>query len=185
MKVLQVITHLETFLKFFQDVLKKIGTGGQIQPNIKNDQSDSIIIECDNKTLKTKLILNSEINALRFDEKSFFCNVLGFSPYWDYKSYDENFSVKIVNLSSTNKIHFKADVIAGSRVNGKQESILFSFVSDKKSGFEVFCEPETVQNKKIQKYVLKTIPLYLEDVNIEEVIFNGETLTFTIKKIRI
>ena len=163
---------------------KKFGTGGQIQPNNKNDQSDSITFDCDNKSLKTKLILNSEINDLRFDEKSSFCNVLGFSPYWDYKSFDENFSVKIVNLRSTNKIDFKVDVIVGSLVNGKQEPMLFSFVLDKKSGFKVFCDPETVQYKKIQKSVLKTIPLYLEDVNIEEVIFNGETLTFTIKKIK-
>ena len=42
----------------------------------------------------------------------------------------------------------KCDIIDGSVVNGLREAILFSFVSDKPSGFKVFCEPETVQYKK-------------------------------------
>ena len=61
-------------------------------------------------------------------EESIFSNVLGFTPGWDYKHYNEYFSQKIVNLSSTNKIHLKADVIYGSVVNGVRETILFSFL---------------------------------------------------------
>ena len=44
---------------------------GEIQPNTKYDKSDPFIIECDNNTKKTKLIIRYEIDALRFDEKSF------------------------------------------------------------------------------------------------------------------
>ena len=37
------------------------------------------------------MTLRTDINAFRFDEKSFFNTILGFSPHWDYKniaSYD-------------------------------------------------------------------------------------------------
>ena len=55
----------------------------------------------------------------------------------------------------------------------------------KPSGYKVFCEPETIHNKKINKSVLNTITFYLEDDNIEVVDFNGETLTFTLQMIKI
>ena len=49
-------------------------------------KSDSkIIIEFDDITRKTKLIVRTGIIAIRFDEKSFFNTILGFTPGWDYK----------------------------------------------------------------------------------------------------
>ena len=39
--------------------------------------------------------------------------------------------------------------------------------------------------KKINKSLLNTITYYLEDNDNEEVKFNGETLTFTIQRIKI
>ena len=120
--------------------------------------SDSeILIRLDNITRKTKLVVNSGIIAIRFDEKSFFSSILGFTPGWDYKHYNQYLSQKIVNLSSTNKIHLKCDVIDGSVVNGIRQSILYSFVLDKPAGYKVFCEPETIHYKKINKSVLNTI----------------------------
>ena len=123
--------------------------------------------------------------ATRFDEKSFFSTVLGFTPGWDYKHYNKYISQKIVNLSNTNKIHLKCDCIDGSFQNGLRQPILFSFVLDKPSGYKVFCEPETIDYKKINESVLNTITFYLEDDNNEESDFNGETLTFTLQLIKI
>ena len=113
-----------------------------------------ILIGLDDFTRKTKLVVRSGIIAIRFDEKSFFNTILGFTPGWDYKHYIQYLSQKIVNLSSTNKIHLKCDCIDGSVVNGIQEPILFSFVLDKPSGYKVFCQPETINYKKINKSVL-------------------------------
>ena len=144
-----------------------------------------ILIRLDDITRKTKLVLRSGIIAIRFDEKSFFSTILGFTPGWDYKHYNQYLSQKIVNLSSTNKIHLKCDVIDGSVVNGIRQPILYSFVLDKPSGYKVFSEPETIHYKKINKSVLDTISFYLEDDNNEEVNFNGETLTFTLQMIKI
>ena len=46
--------------------------------------SDSeIFIRLDEITRKTKLVVNSGIIAIRFDEKSFFSTILGFTPGWD------------------------------------------------------------------------------------------------------
>ena len=148
--------------------------------------SDSeILIRLDDITRKTKLVVSSGIIAIRFDEKSFFSIILGFTAGWDYKHYIQYLSQKIVNLSSTNKIHLKCDAIDGSVVDGVRQPILYSFILDKPSGYKVFCEPETIHYKKINKSILTTITFYLEDDNNEEVDFNGETLTFTLQMIKI
>ena len=34
----------------------------------------------------TKVTLRPDITALKFNEKSFFSKILGFSPHWDYKN---------------------------------------------------------------------------------------------------
>ena len=69
--------------------------------------SNVIVIEFDDITRKTELVVENGIIAIRFDEKSFFSTILGFTPGWDYKHYNKYISQKIVNLSSTNKIHSK------------------------------------------------------------------------------
>ena len=144
-----------------------------------------IFIRLDDITGKTKLVVRSGIIAIRFDEKSFFNTILGFTPGWDYKHYNQYLSQKIVNLSNTNKIHLKCDAIDGSVVNGIRQPILYSFVLDKPAGYKVFSEPETIHYKKINKSVLNTITFYLEDDNNKEVDFNQETLTFTLQMIKI
>ena len=147
--------------------------------------SNTIVIEFDDITRKTKLVVNSGIIAIRFDEKSFFSTILGFTPGWDYKHYNKYISQKIVNLSNTNKIHLKCDCIDGTIQDGIRQPILFSFVLDKPAGYKVFCEPETIHYKRINKSVLNTITFFLEDDNNEQVDFNGETLTFTLQMIKI
>ena len=147
--------------------------------------SNVINIEFDDITRKAKLVVNSGIIAIRFDEKSFFSIILGFTPGWDYKHYNKYVSQKIVNLSNTNKIHLKCDVIDGTVVDGVRQPILYSFVLDKLPGYKVFQEPETIHYKKLNKSVLNTITFYLEDDHNEEVNFNGETSTFTLQMIKI
>ena len=79
----------------------------------------------------------------------------------------------------------KSDVNDGSILSGIRYSILYSIVLDKPSGYKVYCEPETVHFKKINKSVLNTTTFYLEDDNNQEVDFNGEKLTFTLQMIKI
>ena len=147
--------------------------------------SNVIDIEYDDITMKTNLVVRSGIIAIRFDEKSFFSTILGFTSGWDYKHYNKYTSQRIVNLGNTNKIHLKCDCIDGSVVNGLRQPILYSFVLDKLHGYKVFSEPETIHYKKINKSVLNTITFYLEDDNNGEVDFNGETLTFSLQMIKI
>ena len=147
--------------------------------------SDSkILIRLDDITRKTKLVVGSGIIAIRFDEKSFFSTIVDFTAGWGYKHYNQYLSQKIVNLSSTNKIHLKTDVIDGSVVDGVRQPILYSFVLHKPSGYKIFCEPETIHYKKINKSLLNTLTFYSEDDNNKEVDFNGETLTFTLQMIK-
>ena len=92
--------------------------------------SHVIVIEFDDISMKTKLVVGDGIIAIRFDEKSFFSTVLGFTPGWDFKHYNEYFSQKIINLSTRNKIHLKCDVIDGFIQDGIRRPILISFVLD-------------------------------------------------------
>ena len=79
----------------------------------------------------------------------------------------------------------KCDAIDGSVVDGVRQPILYSFVSDKPSGYKVFSEPETIHYKKINKSALNTITFCLEDDNDKVVDFNQETMTFTLQKVKI
>ena len=174
--------ELEPGIYTFKDIseaLLKI-----LQPEYEG-YHNAIDIEFDNITMKTKLVVRYGIIAIRFDEKSFFSTILGFTSGWDYKSYNKYTSQKIVNSGSTNKIHLKCDCIDGSIQDGVRQPILYSFVLDKLPGYKVFSEPETNHYKKINKSVLNTITFYLEDDNNKEVNFNGETLTFTLQMIKI
>ena len=131
------------------------------------------------------MVVNSGIIAKRFNEKPFFNTVLGPTPGWGYEHYNKNISQKFVNLSSTNKKHFKCAVINGSVVNCLRQPILYSFVLDKLPSYKIFSEPETNLHTKINKSVLNNITFYLEDDNNEEVNFNRKTLTFTLQMINI
>ena len=163
----------------------KFETRGRNRPNIKYAKSDSIITECDNITRRTKLPVRGDIIALRFYLKKFFSCFLGLSLDWDFKKRDDYFGERNINLNKIDKINLKCDVIDGPSANGLRHSILFSFVLCKPSGCKVSCPPEIIHYEKVHKSVLNTITFYLEDDNHKEVIFNGETLTFTLQLIKI
>ena len=57
--------------------------------------SNVIAIEFDDKTRKTKLVVENGIIATRFDEKSFFSTALRFTSGWDYKHYKKYISQKL------------------------------------------------------------------------------------------
>ena len=138
----------------------------------------------------TKLFSRYDIKVLRFDKKSLFNTVLGFSPYWDYKNFipigdNEYYSERNRNLSKIKNIRSKCNVFDGSVVNGSTQPIIYKFVLEKPPGYKVFCDPETTHHKKINKSVLNTITFYLEDDDHKEVNFNGETFNFTLKMIKI
>ena len=92
---------------------------------------------------------------------------------------------KILKKCTKDKIHLKCDVIDGIVVNEIREPILFSFVINKPSGYKVFCEPEAIHYKKINKSALKTITFYSENYDNEEFSFNQEVMTFTLQMIKI
>ena len=161
---------------------------------------ETIQLEYDDISMRTTIVLkfkNEEnkfaLGILRFEKQSFFHTLLGFSPCWDHKPNNSSHflipgvypSDKIIlNLNTIDKIHLKCDCIVGSIQDGVRQPILFSFVLDKPSGYKVFCEPETIHYKKINKSVWNTITFYLGDDDYKEVNFNGETLTFTLQMIK-
>ena len=90
--------------------------------------NNSIDIEFNDISMRTKLIVRPDIIALRLDEKKFFSTKQCFNPHWDCKQYHECNSQKIINLSTIEKLHLKCDVVDKSVVNGIREPTLLSSV---------------------------------------------------------
>ena len=85
------------------------------------------------------------LERLSFDEKWFFFILLAFTPNWDFKptnvihvdSPGVHTSDKFLNLSTIDEIHIKCVVIVESVLNSLRQTIFFSFVLKKASGFEI------------------------------------------------
>ena len=109
-----IFCEIEPGIHIFKDLSEALFN--ILQP--RNPASSSeLLIEFDDITMKTKLVVRSGIIARRFDEQSFFITILDFNPHWHFKHYNEYNSQKIVNLKSTNKMHLKGCFIDGSVVN--------------------------------------------------------------------
>ena len=146
--------------------------------------SNVIDIEFDDITRKSKLVEGPGIKAIRFHEKSFVSSILGFASGWEYKHYIEYLSQKNINLSSTNKILLKCNVIVGSMLDGLRQPIIFALFYKNLEDIKCFANLNHLIIKKINKSVLNTITFYLEDGYKEEVKFKGETLTFTLQMVK-
>ena len=86
-----------------------------------------------------------------------FFYLIGFSPYWGYKPTNAIFAdapivytsdKPILNLNAIIEIHLKCACIDGSTQDGVRQPILYSFVLNKKPGYKVISEPETIHYKK-------------------------------------
>ena len=131
------------------------------------------------------MVVRSGFEAKEFDEKSYLGTLLGFGLHWDYRNYIDYISQKIVNLTSTIKIHLKRDVINASIINGVQQPIFYNFLLDKPPGYKIFCEPQTIHYRNINKTVFNTILFQLQIDNREQVNFNGQTLTSILQLFKI
>ena len=179
-------------------------TGYSLNPNIYNvvDLNNSlkyilpdnvkINVTIDDIGLKPNL---NFIHILIFTEKSFFYTILGFTRSHSYPldAIDGFYqliagSYKIdrpINITGIDKIHLKCNCIQGSIVNGKRESILFSFALSSPPGHKKNKEPRVKLFKKINKPVLSHITFYFEDDDHKPVDFNGEMISFTCQLIKI
>ena len=130
----------------------------------ENPEPTNVIdIEYDDITIKTKFVVRPGFTAIKFDKKVVFMTILAFPPGWNYKFYNDYISLKDVNLSNTNNIFLKCDVIDGSILDGLRHPILFSFFLDKPAGYKNFCNPETIHFsilEQVNKNVLKTITFF-------------------------
>ena len=76
--------ELQPGIYTFKDISEDIFN---ILPTEYPGPKNVIDIEFEDITMKTKLIVRFGNIAIRFDEKTFFSTILGFTPGWDYKHY--------------------------------------------------------------------------------------------------
>ena len=94
-------------------------------------------------------------------------------------------SDRSINITSTDKVHVKYGCIDGSIVDGIREPFLYSFALDKPPGRKKFKETRIKLFKIINKPILSHINFYFEDDVHKLVDFNGETISFTCKVVKI
>ena len=149
-------------------------------------------VTIDDNNLKSNLKTNQ---TLIFTEKFFFFTILGFTRSRSYPLDDiDGFYQLIVgsyksdrptNFTGIDENHLKGDFVQGSIVNGKRESILFSFALSSPPEHKIYKEPRVKLFKKINKSVLSHITFYFEDDELKPVDFNIETISFTCQLIKI
>ena len=93
--------------------------------------NNTVDIELDNFSMKTKMVVKPGNIAILFDEKSFFSTPLCFNPHWDCKFYIEYLSQKFINLSTIDKIHLESDNNDGSAFKRCQTTNTMQFRSRK------------------------------------------------------
>ena len=109
------------------------------------DLEGTLQIEYDYKTLKMELTLfrfSGTFGTLRFDDKSAFYNLLGFTSFWQHISIfpihadspGVYTSEKFLYLSTKDKICSKCDFIDGRLVNGSRQLKLEIFGLDESPG---------------------------------------------------
>ena len=113
------------------------------------DHEGTLQIDYDDISRKIKIVstrFGGTSGTLRFNEKSFFNMLLGFTPFWECKAtifihadspvvYTTD---KILNLSTVDKIPSKTDVIDGSIINGSRQPIFKKFPLHKPHGYNIF-----------------------------------------------
>ena len=75
-----IFFELEPSFYTFKDLSEAIFNN--LQPEYE-PFNNSVDIDFDDITMKSKLVVRSGIIAIRFDEKLFFNTILGFIPHWD------------------------------------------------------------------------------------------------------
>ena len=97
--------------------------------------NNTVHIEFNDISMKTKLFVRPSILAGRFGEKSFLSTIFGFSLHCDFKYYNGYICQSFINLSTIDKLQLKCIVFDGSISNGFQKPTIFSFVLDKLAGY--------------------------------------------------
>ena len=70
---------------------------------------------------------------------------------------------KPINITGTDEVHLKCDIINGCVVNGIREPILYNFGLDKPIGHKLDKDLRIKFSKKVIKHGLSHITFYLED----------------------
>ena len=134
-----------------------------------------IQIEYDDNSLRSEILGTINTIIIRFDDKWFVKNLLGFTPQWAYTPNIDYVSQKVRNLTTIHKTHLKCDCFDGRVVNALRQPKAFSFLLEKPTRYRVFCEPQTIHCKIKKKSVLKSLTFYLGEDDHKVKKINGET----------
>ena len=117
-------------------------------------------VTIDDVRIKSNIKINQTFS---FTEKSFFYTILGFTRSHSYLSDDiDGFyrliagsykSDKPINITGTDEVHLKSNVVDGSIVNGIREPILFSFALSSPPAHKIHNQPKVKLFEKINKDV--------------------------------
>ena len=140
-------------------------------------KKDDVTITPNLNTLQCILILKDNI-AVDFNIVNSLRSVLGF----DAKSFTGpgRFESKnVVNIMNVNSIMVHCDIIGGSRLNGEERPIIYSFFPNVGPGEKIVSRPKNLIYLPITLGVISHMTCWLTDQDNKQLNLRGEEITIT------
>jgi len=137
-----------------------------------------VVIMPNLNTLQCILILKNENTIVDFDVDNSLRSVLGFSAR-QFSGAGRFESENVVNIMKVNSILVHCDIIGGSRLNGEEKAIIYSFFPNVGPGEKIVARPKNLIYLPITLGVISHMTCWLTDQDDKLLNLRGEEITIT------
>ena len=147
-----------------------------IAESIKEETDGNVIIEPDKNTMKC--LMEIKQGALSFDIENSLASLLGFRKIIYKKGRYK--SQKIMDIMGFSTINIHCNVISGTKDNGKDTDILYTFNLTEPPGYLINIIPTNILYQNVTKDRIEYIEFHIKDEHGRPIDFNGDVLNFTL-----
>jgi len=137
-----------------------------------------VLITPNLNTLQCILVLKNDNIIIDFNVVNSLRSVLGFSAR-KYTGPGRFESENVVNIMNVNSIMVHCDIIGGSRLNGEERPIIYSFFPNVGPGEKIVTRPKNLIYLPITLGVISRMTCWLTDQDNKSLNLRGEEITIT------
>ena len=154
-----------------------------MEKTTEKEKEKQIVFSSNPNTLKCILDIKGAKAQVDFNIENSLNKVVGFNAKTYTKGRYE--SEHLVNIMNVNSILVHCDVIGASRVNGREEPVIYSFFPDAAPGDKIISEPKHLIYVPLTMNIISYMTAWLTDQTGKALDLRGEalTLTFHVRKI--
>ena len=116
--------------------------------------------------------------ALSFDVENSIASILGFRKVVDKQG--KYTSQKIIDIMDFSTINIHCNLKSGSKDDGKDSDILYTFTLTELPGYLINIIPTNVLYQNVTKDRIEHIEFHIKDEHRRPIDFNGDVLSFTL-----